>query len=53
MDVWVERLMKSWFVPDAKDKKAIRQAAHALFGEEAGLIQQSLFHCARLGLIEL
>ena len=53
VDVWVERLMKDWFVPEAATKKEIRAAAHALFGEDAGLIQQSLFHCARLGLIHL
>ena len=53
IDVWVERLMKSWIVPQARNRAEIRRAARALFGEEAGLIQQSLFHCARMGLIEL
>lgn len=53
VDVWVERLMKTWFVPNASGKAAIRRAAHDMFGDEAGLIQQSLFHCARLGLLEL
>ena len=53
VDVWVERLMKARLAPQARSKAEIRQAAWALFGEDAGLIQQSLFHCARLGLIEL
>ena len=53
VDVWVERLMKRWLVPDARSKAEIRQAAHDLFGDDAGLIQQSLFHCARIGLISL
>ncbi len=53
VDVWVERLMKTWFVPETAGKAEIRRAAHAMFGDDAGLIQQSLFHCARLGLLKL
>ena len=53
VDVWVERLMKRWFVPEASNKAEIRRAAHELFGDDAGLIQQSLFHCARLGLLKM
>ena len=53
VDVWVERLMKTWFVPETASKAEIRRAAHAMFGDDAGLIQQSLFHCARLGLLKL
>ena len=53
VDVWVERLMKTWFVPETAGKADIRRAAHDMFGDDAGLIQQSLFHCARLGLLRL
>ena len=51
VDVWVERLMKKWFVSDTLSKKEIRAKAHEMFGKNAGVIQQSLFHCARLNLI--
>lgn len=53
VDVWVERLMKKWFMPETSSKKEIRRRAYDMFGEYAGLIQQSLFHCARLGLMPL
>ena len=53
VDVWVERLMRNWFIPEAYSKKEIRDSASRLFGKNAGIIQQSLFHCARLGLIPL
>lgn len=53
IDVWVERLMKRWFLPDAHGKREISRKAHEMFGRNAGIIQQSLFHCARLGLIPL
>ncbi|MBR3503039.1 MAG: DNA-3-methyladenine glycosylase 2 family protein [Clostridia bacterium] len=53
VDVWIERAVKGWIAPEAKTKRDIRRAARSLFGENAGLIQQSLFHCARMGLISL
>ncbi len=53
VDVWVERLMKKWFLPDAHGKREIRRRAEGMFGKNAGIVQQSLFHCARLGLISL
>lgn len=53
IDVWVERLMKHWFLPDAHGKREISRKAHEMFGRNAGIVQQSLFHCARLGLIPL
>ena len=53
VDVWVERLMKNWFMPDARTKKEICERAHKMFGRYAGLVQQSLFHCARLGLMPM
>jgi len=53
VDVWVERLMKKWFIPEAHGKREVCRKAHEMFGKQAGIVQQSLFHCARLGLIPL
>ncbi len=54
VDVWVERLMKQWFEGNEHlSRKNLRSRAQEMFGKHAGIIQQSLFHCARLGLIEL
>ena len=46
VDVWITRAMKIC-APEARTKKEIRRAAHKMFGPDAGLIQQSLFHYAR------
>lgn len=52
VDVWVKRLMESWFsvtgTPEYVRKEAVR-----IFGSNAGLYQQSLFHAARTGIIEV
>ncbi len=52
VDVWVKRLMESWFSVTGTPEH-IRKEAVAIFGENAGLYQQSLFHAARTGLIEV
>ena len=52
VDVWMERVMRR-LAPETRTKAEMREAAFALFGDSAGLIQQSLFHCARMGLISL
>ena len=44
---------KQWFIPDINGKKEISQKAREMFGSNAGIVQQSLFHCARLKLIPL
>ena len=51
VDIWVERLLIAWFGMEKQSRKAMAKQAMALLGEEAGIIQQYLFHCARLGLI--
>ena len=51
VDVWVDRLMREWFHVQARTKRQVRQAALEMFGANAGLIQQYLFHCARMGLV--
>ncbi len=55
VDVWVERLMRAWFpeLAQARTRAALASAARELLGENAGLIQQFLFHCARCGIMEL
>ena len=53
VDVWVGRLMRGWFGLERAADRELPGIARGMFGENAGLIQQSLFHCARLGLIEL
>lgn len=53
VDVWVERMMLSWFTPELKGRKRIKQQGRVLFGPHAGLLQQYLFHCARTGLLPL
>ena len=53
VDVWVERLMRNWFISDACNKKELALRARQMFGDQAGLVQQYLFHCARLKLIAM
>ena len=50
--VWMERLMVRCFGAREGDKKGMRAMAFELFGEQAGLVQQYLFHCARLGILD-
>ena len=52
VDVWVKRLMKSWFDVDGSNE-FVRKEAIRIFGPECGIYQQSLFHAARTGLIEI
>ena len=53
VDVWVERLLKSWFSVECKSRREMMRTARELLGENAGLLQQFLFHAARMGDIEL
>lgn len=52
VDVWVKRLMKSWFHVDGNNE-FVRKEARRILGEECGIYQQSLFHAARTGLIRI
>ena len=51
VDVWVERLLIASFGMEKQSRKAMARKARELLGAEAGIIQQYLFHCARLGLL--
>lgn len=53
VDVWVERLLRSWFSVECKSRKGMMCCARELLGENAGLLQQFLFHAARMGDIDL
>ncbi len=54
VDVWVGRLMEAWF-PELRglSKQKLLQASRVLLGDEAGIVQQFMFHCARCGLMAL
>lgn len=51
VDVWVERLLVQWFGMEKQSRRAMGRQAREMLGGEAGIIQQYLFHCARLGLL--
>ena len=53
VDTWVEKLLKSWFGVEAKGRKKMLEASRQMLGENAGLLQQFLFHAARTGGISL
>lgn len=53
VDVWVERLLKSWFGIEEKDRRKQLAAARSMLGKHGGILQQYLFHAARMGDIEL
>lgn len=53
VDVWVERLLRSWFGAERKSRAAMCREARERLGKHAGLMQQFLFHAARTGAIEL
>lgn len=52
VDIWVERLMKSWF-GEVGTRKQIAQRARERFGAHGGILQQFLFHAARIGEISV
>lgn len=53
VDVWVDRLLRSWFGIECRSRAQMCCEARALLGPNAGLMQQFLFHAARMGAIEL
>ena len=53
VDVWVEKLLKSWFGVCGRSRKKLMLRSRELLGPNAGLLQQFLFHAARMGDIEL
>ena len=53
VDVWVERLLVSWFGVECANRRRMATLARERLGDHAGLIQQFLFHAARMGDVEL
>ena len=53
VDTWVEKLLTEWFGIAGKRRRKAADAARALLGDHAGLIQQFLFHAARTGDISV
>ena len=53
VDVWVARLLESWFGISGGSRAAMAGKARARLGAHAGLMQQFLFHAARTGAIAL
>ena len=53
VDVWVERLLVSWFGVDCANRRRMATLARERLGDHAVLLQQFLFHAARMGDIAL
>lgn len=53
VDVWVERLLESWFGFEKASRKKMSEQARKLLGNNCGIMQQYLFHAARIGDIKL
>ncbi len=49
VDTWVRRLMETLYGVSGSTA-AIKKESRALFSENAGILQQFLFHGARMGL---
>ncbi len=52
VDVWMERVMSRLYGLTGT-RKQIKEAACRIFGENAGIVQQLLFHGARSGILQL
>lgn len=53
VDVWVARLLRDWFGLTDRSRPAMAREARARLGSHAGLMQQFLFHAARVGAMGL
>ncbi|MBE5808058.1 MAG: DNA-3-methyladenine glycosylase 2 family protein [Clostridiales bacterium] len=51
-DVWIERLLKECFGIKASNRRALAARARERFGPQAGVVQQFLFHAARMRIFE-
>lgn len=48
VDVWVERVMREWFDMTCPSRAALCRQSRELLGPHAGIMQQFLFHAARM-----
>ena len=53
VDVWVARLLRDWFHLTCNSRPALAREARARLGDHAGIMQQFLFHAARVGAMEV
>ena len=53
VDVWVDRLLRRWFGVSCSSRAAMCRQARDMLGHNAGILQQFLFHAARMGDIAL
>jgi N-glycosylase/DNA lyase len=53
VDVWVARLLRDWFGMTCQSRPALAREARSRLGDHAGLMQQFLFHAARVGAMAL
>lgn len=52
VDVWVARMAAQVFGLKTANRKKLARECRALLGQDAGLLQQYLFHAARMGTLE-
>ena len=52
VDVWMARAMERHFGMSGLSREQMREKAQQIFGEDAGLVQQYIFHAMRTGLAE-
>ena len=50
VDVWMARAMERHFDMAGLSREQMREKAQQIFGEDAGLVQQYIFHAMRTGL---
>lgn len=50
VDVWMERAMQK-YMPGCTNRAELKRCAQRQWGEDAGILQQYLFHAARTGII--
>lgn len=50
VDVWMERAMQN-YMPGCTNRAELKRCAQRQWGEDAGILQQYLFHAARMGII--
>ena len=50
VDVWMERAMQN-YMPGCTNRAELKKCAQRQWGEDAGILQQYLFHASRMGII--
>ena len=50
VDVWMERAMQN-YMPGCTNRAELKRCAQRQWGDDAGILQQYLFHAARMGII--